>query len=41
MRSDEEDKPPIFKSWKGLYIFVIAHLLLLVAVFYILTKAFE
>jgi hypothetical protein len=39
---DEKDPPPpISGSWKKLYSLVIMHLAVLVALFYLFTKAFE
>jgi len=37
----EDEKPPIFKSWKRLYAFVLMQLTVLIILFYIFTKAFE
>ncbi len=36
-----EDRPPIFSSWKRLYIAVLLALALQVGLFYLFTKAFE
>ena len=41
---DEEkplEKPPIFKSWAGMYWLVLGNLTLLIFLFYILTKIYE
>jgi|GEM_PF-2450249 len=32
-----EGKPPFFKSWKGMYIFVLANLAVTILFFYLLT----
>jgi hypothetical protein len=37
----EQEKPPIFNSWKSLYIAVLANLAFLIIVFYIITKVYE
>lgn len=38
---NRDDLPPFFKSWKGLYLFVLGHLVFLMAAFYLFTKFFE
>ena len=40
MSLPDNDKAPLFKSWKGWYVFVILFLLLLIVVFYFFTKRF-
>ncbi|HSL90003.1 MAG TPA: hypothetical protein VK870_11930 [Ignavibacteriaceae bacterium] len=40
-QNNEDEKPPLFKSWKKLYIFVLVQLAALILLFYIFTKAFE
>jgi hypothetical protein len=40
-QNNEDEKPPFFKSWKKLYIFVLVQLAALILLFYIFTKAFE
>jgi hypothetical protein len=40
-QNGENEKPPVFKSWKRLYIFVLVQLAVLILLFYIFTKAFE
>ncbi len=40
IQSDPE-KPPIFKSWGRLYAAVLVNLAVLIALFYLFTKAFE
>ncbi len=37
----EEDAPPILKSWKNLYIAVIANLVLLIILFYLFKKFYS
>ena len=37
----KEEKPPILKSWKNLYILVIGVLVVLIVLFYFFTKHFE
>jgi len=34
-------KPPFFKSWKGLYLFVLGFLGLLILLFYLLTNNYK
>lgn len=36
-----EQPPPILKSWRNLYALVLGFLAVLIAVFYLFTKAFE
>jgi len=36
----DNNKPPLFRSWNGWYAFVIGFLLLLIILFYLLTKRF-
>jgi len=38
---NEDENPPIFGSWNGLYIFVFLTFDVLVFLFYLFTKAFE
>jgi hypothetical protein len=40
MQENTNDKIPLFKSWKGWYIFVLAILLFLILFFYFITKRF-
>jgi len=35
------DKPPIFKSWNQMYIFVFGHLIFLIILFYLFTTYFS
>jgi hypothetical protein len=41
MNTTDNDKAPLFKSWTGWYVLVIAFLILLIIVFYFFTKHFE
>jgi len=36
-----EERPPIFKSWRRLYLIVLGNLILLIGLFYILTRVFS
>lgn len=36
-----EEAPPLFKSWRGWYAFVLLNLISLIILFYIFTKVFE
>lgn len=38
---DNNEAPPIFKTWPRLYTFVICYLLFLIALFYLFTKTFS
>jgi len=37
----DQEKPPIFSSWKRLYTVVLLNLALLIVLFYLFTKAFD
>jgi hypothetical protein len=37
----DQEKPPIFSSWKQLYTVVLLNLALLIVLFYLFTKAFD
>lgn len=37
----ENDKPPLFKSWTTWYVLLLAFLLVLILVFYYITKTFS
>ncbi len=41
MTANDDDKIPLFKSWKQWYFFVIAFLILLVILFSFFTKTFS
>ena len=34
----QEERPPIFRTWRGLYLAVLGNLVLLIVIFYILTE---
>jgi hypothetical protein len=36
-----DEKPPIFSSWKKMYLFVLINLAVTITVFYIITKALQ
>jgi hypothetical protein len=36
-----EDKPPFFKSWKGMYWLLMATLIFLIIIFYLFTRYFS
>jgi hypothetical protein len=40
MQETDKDKAPLFNSWTGWYILVIGFLLVLIILFYYLTKRF-
>jgi hypothetical protein len=37
---ENEEKPPVFSTWNQLYLFVLLHLAILIALFYMITKYF-
>jgi len=37
----DEGRPPLVSSWRRLYVLVLVNLAVLIAVFYVFTKAFE
>jgi hypothetical protein len=37
----QEEMPPIFKTWKRFYLVVLLNLVVLIVLFYSFTKAFE
>lgn len=37
----DEEKPPILSSWNRLYVAILLNLALLIALFYLFTKAFD
>jgi hypothetical protein len=41
MAEEEDDKAPVFKSWRSWYLLVILFLVLLIVLFYFFTKYFE
>lgn len=40
MTQQENDKPPIFNSWTGWYVLVLLFLIVLIIIFYFITKRF-
>jgi hypothetical protein len=38
---NDQDRPPFFRSWNGIYLVVLSTLAILVALFSILTKVYE
>jgi len=38
---EEEGRPPLFKTWRRVYIAVLVNLFLLVAIFYLATEMFS
>ena len=40
-RETDEEKPPILSSWNRLYMVILLNLALLIALFYLFTKAFD
>jgi len=40
MIDDQKDKVPLFKSWTSWYVVVLGFLILLIVLFYLLTKIF-
>ncbi len=41
LKEEKDDKPPIFKSWQHMYIFVLAMHALIITLFYLLTQAYS
>ncbi len=39
--SAEDDRPPVLKSWRRVYAFVLANLVLLIILFYSLSRIFS
>jgi hypothetical protein len=37
----QEDRPPIFRTWRQLYLAVLGNLILLIVIFYVLTRIFS
>ena len=37
----QEERPPIFRTWRGAYLAVLGNLVLLIVILYILTKVFD
>jgi hypothetical protein len=40
-QESEEEKPPFFETWKGMYLLVLGNLLGLIILFYLFMKYFE
>lgn len=40
-KSDTDDKPPFLGSWNKIYLLVFGELIILIALFYLFTKAFS
>ena len=38
---EKEQQPPFFKTWKGMYTFVLAFLATLILLFHLFTKIYE
>ena len=38
---NDPDKPPLFKSWSGIYFLVIATLVVLVIIFSLISKVYQ
>lgn len=36
-----DDRPPIFKSWRNIYLFVLGVLLTLIVLFHLFTQAYK
>lgn len=41
LKDNVDDKPPFLSSWNKIYLFVIAELIILIALFYLFTEAFS
>ena len=39
--TEEEEKPPVLKTWNNIYSLVFLNLVILIIFFYIFTKVFE
>ena len=37
----QEERPPIFRTWRRLYLAVLGNLILLIVIFHVLTKVFN
>ena len=40
-RDLQEERPPIFRTWRRLYLAVLGNLILLIAIFYAITRIFS
>jgi len=41
LNDSPEERPPIFRTWRGLYLAVLGNLVLLIAIFYLVTRMFS
>jgi hypothetical protein len=41
MEENQQEKVPLFKSWKNWYLLVVAFLILLIMLFFLFTKTFS
>lgn len=41
MEVQEEEKPPIFNSWKGWYLLVIGFLFIQIVIYFFITRSFS
>ena len=41
MKEEENEQPPILKTWNNLYALVIGFLFVLIVLFYVLTQTFS
>jgi hypothetical protein len=39
--AENQDKPPLFKTWKRMYLFVLLNLIVTVIIFYLITIYFK
>ena len=39
--NQENESPPFFKSWNGVYVFLMGNLFFLILLFYLFTRLFE
>jgi len=39
--NDEQSPPPFLKSWRNIYLLVLANLAVLIILFYLFTKAYQ
>jgi len=41
VNNDQEEHPPIFKSWRNIYLIVLGNLAFLIIIFYLITSYFS
>ena len=41
LNNDEQTPPPFLKSWRNIYLLVIANLAVLILLFYLFTRAYQ